>query len=161
MNTSLKVALIFLTIPSIAIAGVAEKKARRAAGELAAAEIETLKSNCGNAEFSVNYDWNEFDALFAAEKAKIEERGDRNEWIIEKVSDRTALVIKALYKICEADADYKEEIAKLTSIDVGLKTSYEDYKSEFALDGTTIRVKTGHVMNRSWSDFEDKLKELF
>jgi len=145
----------------IAEAGVAEKKARRAAEEKVAAEVVALKSNCGNADLQVQFDWDALDTMMEAEKAKIEKRSDKNQWVIEKLAKRTANVIKSLSQICANDADYKEEIAKLTTLQITPKASYEDFKSVFTLSDTSITVETGHVMDRSAGDFEARLLALF
>lgn len=152
---------IAIVASGLAHAGVAEKKARRAAEENAAAEVALLKSSCGNPDMLVQFDWDAFDILLDTEKAKIEKRGDKNEWVIDKAAERTVNVIKALSGICSNDADYKEEIAKVTALNITPKASFEDYESVFTLNDAAITVETGHVMNRSPEDFEDRLLALF
>lgn len=66
-----------------------------------------------------------------------------------------------MMKICQDDADYKEEIAAVSSIMIKPKAELKDYNSEFNLDDTTINITFGHMMTRRASDFVNLVTEMF
>jgi hypothetical protein len=91
----------------------------------------------------------------------ISKNSDKPEWVLSHGGERAANSLKALAKICADDADYKEEIATLTAVKFLPKEKYDDYKSEFSLNDTTLMVASGHRMSRSASDFIRKIKGIY
>jgi len=158
-----KITFVFLAslLASSVSAGVAEKKARQAAEEGIASAQASMKSACGNANVEVVIAWDQVDAMITKNSALIAEKNSKSEWIYAEVGDRTKATLEALGKICAEDADYKEEIAKLTKVSVTPKEKYDDVDSVFALDGTTLNVQNGFYMSRSASDFVGPLKALY
>jgi len=155
------IATILLVATTQASAGVAEKKARKAADKDTMAEVALMQASCGNAAMTITYDWGAYDTFLNRHAGAIEAKGTTGPFVIQKTALRTINVVKALTTICDNDPDYKEEIAKLTGITVSPKSDFEDFKSEFSLSGGVITALTGHQMHRAPSDFEARLKELF
>jgi hypothetical protein len=153
-------ALVLSVFSVSAFAGVAEKKATRAANEAIAAAAAETKTACGNASLEVNVAWAEFDAMAESNAALLEKKNQKMIWVIGQAGERTAGTLKALTKIC-ADEDYKEEIGKLTTVTVSAKPAFDDYKSDYSLEGTNLKVATGYYMSRSASDFVERLKALY
>lgn len=155
-------ALICLTtFAASAQAGVKEKKALRAANENIAAAATQMQTACGNAQLEVKVDWNAVDAMAEQNSEIIKSKGVRLEWVYTQLGDRTVSTMEALGKICADDADYKDAIAEISSIQVQPKAKYDDYKSAFTLQGTTLSIDNGWYMTRSASDFRTRLLNLF
>lgn len=142
-------------------AGVKEKKAQRSADEKISAAAESMKSACGNAQLAVNVDWSAVDAAAEQNADIIKEKDMRLDWVYIQLGDRTASTMEALSKICSDDADYKAAIAEISNIEVQPKPKFDDYKSAFSLDGSTLNVENGWYMTRNASDFRARLINLF
>lgn len=158
-----KILSVFLcaAVATSAHAGVKEKKAMRAGDEAIAAATEAMKSACGNTALEVSIDWDAYNAMVESNTDLIAKGSDKAEWVLGHGGERAANSLKALAKICADDADYKEEIATLTAVKFTPKAKYDDYQSEFKLDGTTLMVESGHRMSRSASDFVRKIMEIY
>lgn len=155
-------ALICLTtLAANAHAGVKEKKALRAANENITAAAANMKTACENTQLDVSVDWEAVDAMAQQNADTIKDKGMRLEWIYTQLGDRTVSTMEALGKICNDDADYKEAIAEISSIQVHPKPQYDDYKSAFSLEDTTLTIENGWYMTRSASDFRSRLLDLF
>ena len=133
----------------------------RAADTKVAEQLANTKQACGNTHLNVTIDWEQFNKMVADNKKVLEEKRYQKQWVLSHAGERTTSVLEALGQICNDDADYKEEIAKLTSIKVQPLPKLTDYRSSFKLDGTSIQVASGHYMTRSASDYTRPLKELF
>ncbi|MBR9830219.1 MAG: hypothetical protein GYB41_16550 [Oceanospirillales bacterium] len=160
----MKKALTIFCLASVALnanAGVQEKKALRAAEQNIATAITDLKSACGNPQLEASIAWDAVDEMATKNADIIQEKGIRPAWIYTQLSDRTVATAEALSTICKDDADYKEAIAEMTHIVVEPKEKYDDYKSEFSLDGTTLTITNGWYMTRSASDFRTRLLDLY
>ena len=153
--------LIAATIAASAQAGVAEKKAKRAADEAIAQAVVETKTACGNAELNVSVSWDQVETMAANNAEQMKSKNYESKWLYASIGERTVATLESLAKICKSDADYKEEIANINSLVVIAKDDFSDYKSSYTLDGTTITAETGHYMSRSASDFTDRLKGLF
>ncbi|GAA0685187.1 hypothetical protein GCM10009104_08420 [Marinobacterium maritimum] len=155
-------ALICLaTFAANAHAGVKEKKALRAADEKVAAAATQMQTACGNGQLEVKIDWNAVDAMAEQNSEIIKSKGMRLEWVYTQLGDRTVSTMEALGKICADDTDYKGAIAEISIIQVQPKPKYDDYKSVFSLEGTTLSIDNGWYMTRSASDFRTRLLNLF
>lgn len=154
-------ALLLSLMATNAQASIAEKKAIRAADADVAAAAEKTQAACGNTELTVNHNWDQFRAMADNNAEIIADKDYKMEWIIGQSAERTVATLEALAKICNDDADYKEVIAELTTVEVTPKESFEDYQSAFTLEGTTLKAETGYYMSRSASDFVDRLKALY
>ena len=142
-------------------ASVAEKKATRAAEDAATQAAAATQQACGNAALAVNFNW-----AASAETAKNSEKfmADKKVEMVHLINDmgaRTTATLESLAGICEKDADYKEEIAKLTQVIVNPKADGGDFKSEFQLKDTSLEIASGFYMTRSASDFTARLKALY
>lgn len=161
MKPTLITAIVLATLSTGAVAGVKEKKAMRAADAKVAEQIVTTKQACGNTQLDVTIDWEKFNIMIAENETTLKEKRYQEQWVLSHAGDRTASVIEALGKICNSDADYKEELAKLTKVVVHPLPKFSDYRSSFKLDGTTIQVASGHYMTRNADDYTKPIKALF
>jgi len=140
---------------------MAEKKAIRAADENIAAQVEKFKAAAGSAELSVTVDWNAVGQMISENTDALASDSYENVWVLGHTGERTVAVLEAMSTISNDDADYKEELALITSIVVKPKAKFDDSKSEFSIDGTEITIESGHRMSRSASDFVEPVKALF
>jgi len=138
-----------------------EKKAIRAADENIAAQVEKFKADAGSAELTVTVDWNAVGQMISENTDALASDSYENVWVLGHTGERTVAVLEAMSTICNDDADYKEELANITSIVVKPKAKFDDSKSEFSIDGTEITIESGHRMTRSASDFVEPVKALF
>ncbi len=161
MKKQMLAGFVAATLMTTASAGVAEKKAQREADEAVTKATETMKTTCGNANLKTSIAWDQIDTVANknADKMKAKNHDLKQSYIA--VGKRTVSTLEALTKICKDDADYKAEIAKVAEVKVTVKEDFSDYKSAFALEGTSINVQTGHYMARSASDFMIRLKKIF
>jgi len=102
------VAAVLVAMAASAQAGVAEKKATVKAVEKIEKAIEKTKAQCGNAHISYTVNWVNVLAFEDMEYAR--------KRLISAAGGNAASVFKQLAGICKKDADYKEEIAKLTTV---------------------------------------------
>lgn len=142
-------------------ASVAEKKATRAAEDAAAQAAKATQQTCGNAALSVTFNWPALAETAKNSEAFMAEKKVEMVHMINDMGARTAAALESLAKICEKDADYKEEIAKLTQVNVKPKADGGDFKTEFQLKDTTLEIANGFYMTRSASDFTERLKGLY
>jgi hypothetical protein len=159
--TGLAVTLLSTVFSSTTFAAVKDKKAIRAVDAKIAEEVTNVKTACGNSSLNVTVNWDEYKTMISTNKETLKSEKYKSEWVIGHSGERTVAVLESISKICAADEDYKEELAKLTDIQVLPKASFEDTKSEFSLNGNTLTVKTGHKMTRSFSDFTTRIKDLY
>ncbi|MBA4501814.1 hypothetical protein [Marinobacterium marinum] len=160
----MKKALALICVATFAVnahAGVKEKKAQRAAEENIAAAIVDTKAACGNAQLDVKVAWDEVDAMAADNEAIIQQKGMTLPQIYDGLGKRTQATLESLTKICQDDADYKAAIAEMTNVEVKTKPKYDDYRSAFTLNGTTLVIENGWYMTRSASDFRSRLMDLY
>ncbi|MBB1279397.1 hypothetical protein [Pseudoalteromonas sp. SR41-1] len=161
MKQKILAGLIIAVCSSSAYASIKDKKAIRAADASIAEEVAKVKASCGNAKLDVNVDWDDFKKMAAANEAKLADDRYQSQWIMSHAGQRTVAVLEAVSEICKDDADYKEELALLTKVTVSAKQDFKDSKSEFSLDDTVLKVKSGHKMTRRASDFTKSIKELY
>lgn len=153
---------IILTLCSTAsYASIKDKKAIRAADTSILEEVTKVKAACGNSSLDVKVDWEGYKKMIAANKDKLAKKNYQSQWVMTHSGQRTVATLEALSTICKDDVDYKEEIAKLTKINITAKDDFADYASEFSLSDNVLTVNTGHYMSRNASDFTRKIKALY
>lgn len=160
-KTMLVIATTSLLLSTSVMAGVAEKKAIRAANANIVAQAAKTQSECGNAALEVSVDWDKVDAVIEGNKEALKSDNYKGVWVIGHTGERTVAALEAMSTICKDDADYKEEIVNLIKISVKPKAKFDDSKSEFSIDGTEVTIESGHRMTRSASDFIEPVKALF
>lgn len=153
--------LVITLLSTTSYAAIKDKKAMKAADAAITAEIVNVKAACGNPTLEVQVKWDEYETMISANEAAIVSERYRSEWVISHSGVRTVTTLEALSKICKDDADYKEEIAQLTQIQVVPKEALKDTNNDFSLNDTILIVKTGHLNQRSVSDFSKKIKALY
>lgn len=163
MKAKIIAGILTAVIATSVSAGIKEKKMMRSVDENITAEIAKTKAACGNAELNVNVSWDKFTAMITANAEKIKKNRDKPVWVLSQAGKRTVSTLEALAQICNKDADYKEEMAKITTIIVEPKEDFLDYYSAYSLnaDSTELTALSGHRMTRSASDFKKRLKELY
>lgn len=155
------IATTTLLMATTATAAVIDKKAIRAADANIAEQVVIMKSDCGNAALEVNVVWDDVKGMIKENKEALKSDNYKGVWVLSHTGERTVAALEAMSKICKDDADYKEELAKITNITVKPKAKFDDSKSAFSFDETTITIESGHRMTRSASDFVTPIKNLF
>tara|TARA_B100001059_G_C17801183_1_gene566290 strand:- start:276 stop:761 length:486 start_codon:yes stop_codon:yes gene_type:complete len=161
MKQQILAGLIITLFSTASYASIKDKKAMRAVDENIATEAAKVKTSCGNPALDVKVNWDEFKTMITKNTEKLANDRYKSQWVISHAGQRTVSVLEAVAGICKDDADYKEELAKLSKILVTPKADFTDSASEFTLDSNVLSVKSGHKMNRSASDFMKKIKALY
>lgn len=161
MKQKILAGLMIAVFSTSAYASIKDKKAMRAADTNIAEETAKVKASCGNPKLDVNVNWDNYKKMLAANESKLADDRYKSEWVITHSGQRTVAVLEALAQICKDDADYKEELALLTKIEVSAKQDFKDSNSDFTLKDTVLKVESGHKMTRSASDFVKKIKALY
>ncbi len=161
MKKQILFTLIAATMASGVNAGVAETKAMRSADTAIAESVTKTKAACGNAALEVNVAWDQVEAVTEKNAELITKKNSKPAYVISEIGGRTAAALEALQKICTEDADYKDAISKMSKVEVTPKDSYDDYVTEFALEGDTLKITNGFYMTRTASDFMKRIKELY
>ncbi|MBB1332029.1 hypothetical protein H5154_05400 [Pseudoalteromonas sp. SR44-5] len=161
MKHKILAGIIITLFSTASYASIKDKKAIRAADASISAEVDKVKAACGNASLDVKVDWEDYKKMIAANKDKLAKDNYQSQWVIAHSGQRTVATLEALSAICKDDVDYKEEIAKLTKINVTAKDDFSDSASEFSLADNALTVETGHKMSRNASDFAKKIKALY
>lgn len=161
MKKKLLVGIIATVLATSSYAGVKDKKAMRGADESVAEQVEKVVASCGNSELAVTFEWDAYKAMIKSNKDLLKSERYKKEWVISHAGERTVATLEAMSKICNDDADYKEEIANLTKIVIKPMANLKDYRGKFELDETTLTINFGHMMTRSPGDFVSPIKELF
>lgn len=161
MRSKIITALILSVTVTSAFAGVKEKKVMRAADIAVSAQLEKTKVSCANENLTVDMGWEGFVEMTNINKEALKKKRYLADSLMHDVGARTTSVLEAIESICIADADYKEEIASLTTIKVTPKAKVDEYRSSFALADNVITVTTGYYMTRAADDYISPIKELF
>lgn len=161
MKHKILAGIIITLFSTASYASIKDKKAIRAADTSISAEVDKVKSACGNASLDVKVDWDDYKKMITANKDKLAKDNYQSQWVIAHSGQRTVTTLEALSAICKDDVDYKEEIAKLTKINVTAKDDFSDSASDFSLSDNVLTVDTGHKMSRNASDFSKKIKALY
>lgn len=147
-----------------AFAGVADKKAKRAADEAVTKSTASTVKACGNKEFKVNIVWADYDKFVADAKnlKEITDNRGKTADVYNMAGRRAKAVLEALTKIC-ADKDYKEEVAKLKVLKITPQAGFKSGKTAFtkSKDNAELSVAAGHYYSRSASDFMGTIKKLY
>ena len=160
-KTMLVIATTSILLSTNAVAGVAEKKAFRAADANIAKQVIKTISKCGNVTLDVSVNWTDVTAMIKANKEALQADKYAGKWVISQTGDRTVSALEAMAKICEEDEDYKEEIANVAAIIVNPKAKYSDTRNTFSINDTSITIESGHRMTRNLFDFIKPIKALF
>jgi hypothetical protein len=155
------IATTSLLMATTAMAAVVDKKAIRTADANIAEQVAIMKSDCGNTSIEVNVVWDDVKGMIKTNKDALKSDNYKGAWVLSHTGERTVSVLEAMSKICKDDADYKEELAKVTNIVVKPKAKFSDSKNAFSFDETTINIESGHRMTRSAADFIQSIKSLF
>ncbi len=146
----LLVLLALLSVTISANAGIKEKKIIKAALANAEAGVEKVKKACGNKNLTVTIEWSNWDSL---EKDKLKcMEASKNAVIPE--------IFTFIEKVCLADADYKEELAKLTKLNISGKKDKDEMYAAFELKETTMNVQVNLDGYGSWKN-EELLKQVW
>ncbi|MGO3345657.1 MAG: hypothetical protein ACTIM4_11010 [Marinomonas sp.] len=153
--------LVISLLSTTAYASVKDKKAMKAADAHITTEIVKVKAACGNPSLDVKVNWDAYEKMISANTDKLAKDNYKSEWVLSHSGQRTVATLEAMAKICKSDADYKEELAKVSKIEVAPKADFKDSKNVFSLKGSTMTVEAGHKMTRKADDFVKPIKALF
>lgn len=147
---SVALALLLLQ-PLMATAGIKDKKIKFEAEASIQSGIERVKAACGNQQLTASMDWANWDKLSESDKLKFMEASKNG--VIPEIFD-------FIEKTCKGDDLYKEEIGKLTEINLAGKDAVDEMYAAFALDGTVLGVKVNLDGYGSWKN-EELLKAVW
>lgn len=136
-----------------AVAGIADKKTMRESENTITTSAEAVKQACGNPKLAAKIDWSNWEKYDYAKLGK-----DKAE-ILGYAGGLAKSVMDAMTELCK-DADYKAEIAKLTSLSFSGKDDPTEYYVAFALSGTTLNIKLNGDGVDSWKN-ADLLKAVW
>jgi hypothetical protein len=142
---------ILLFQPLSASAGVKDKKIKNEADSTIQAGVDKVKTACGNQQLSAKIDWANWDKLPKSDKTTLMESSKNG--VIPEIFD-------FIEKTCKGDKLYKEEIEKLTEINISGKEDKDEMYAAFVLDGTVLDVKVNLDGYGSWKN-EELLKEVW
>lgn len=142
---------VLLLQPLVVSAGIKDKKIKIEADATIQAGIEKVKAACGNQQLSASIDWANWDKLSKSDKISFMEASKNG--VIPEIFD-------FIEKTCNGDELYKEEIGKLTAINLAGKEAKDEMYAAFALDGTVLEVKVNLDGYGSWKN-EELLKKVW
>ncbi|VAW66604.1 hypothetical protein MNBD_GAMMA08-2936 [hydrothermal vent metagenome] len=136
-------------------AGIKDKKAMKTATETMNAAITAAKTSCGSAKLEGKIDWSNWDT-YKYEKMSL---GRSKDQVLSNAGTLLKDAIGAMAELCK-DADFKEEVSKVTSIVVSGKKDQEAMYIDFKLDGTTLNMALNADTIGSWKN-KDLLKKIW
>lgn len=151
MKFVLTVLAIFLLQPLVVSAGVKDKKIKNEADSTIQSGVERVKAACGNKQLTAKIDWTNWEKLPKSDKLNAMESSKNG--VIPEIFD-------FIEKTCKEDKLYKEEIEKLTDIDLAGKDDKDEMYVAFVLNGTALEVKVNLDGYGSWKN-EQLLKEVW
>lgn len=149
----LPVALMALSFS--AQAGIKDKKAMKTATATMTAAMEKAKTSCGNAKLEGKIDWSNWDT-YKYEDMSMNRSKDA---VLTNVGTLLEEIIGEIATLCK-DADFKEELAKITTIAVSGKKDQTSMYIDFKLDGTTLNMALNADTIGSWKN-KDLLKKVW
>ena len=136
-------------------AGIKDKKAKKAVTTSTNTAIAKVKSACGNASLEAKIDWANWETYdftkLSGNKAKHQVMNSAGVLITD--------VLGEVATLCK-DADYKEELAKITKIAISGKKDQASMYVDFKLDKTTLNMSLNADGFASWKN-KDLLKKVW
>lgn len=160
----IRLTVLALFITGISYAGVKEKKAKRKFYEVTKVSVEKVKKLCGNKNIEIKLEDKSYTDFYKNNKTEIENDKGTEAFLYTYAQRNAEAMLEALAEICKNDADYKDEIAKLTVIKVFPNSKYKSNESVFSLEveGTKLVSKlSANPTSRSASDYIKKLKKVW
>ncbi|VAW58563.1 hypothetical protein MNBD_GAMMA11-2514 [hydrothermal vent metagenome] len=136
-------------------AGIKDKKAKKVATTTMDAALAKAKTSCGNAKLEGKIDWSSWGS-YKYEKMS---GGRAKDVVIHDAGTLLEGVISEMADLCK-DADYKEELAKITTIAVSGKKDQSSMYVGFKLDGATLKMDLNADAIGSWKN-KDLLKKIW
>lgn len=140
-------ALLAVLICTPVFAGIKDKKAMKASEDTIATAAETVKSACGNAKLDAKIDWSNW------EKYDYKALGKEKDEILSYTGELAKSVLESMVELCK-DADYKSEIAKITTLNFSGKDDPKEYYVAFSLAGNALNIKLNGDGVGSWKNAE-------
>jgi len=144
-----------MTVSFSAQAGIKDKKAMKTATEVMNSAIAKVKTSCGSSKLEGKIDWSNWDT-YDYKKMSI---GRGKDAVLTNAGTLLNGVIGEMATLCK-DADFKEEIAKVTSIAVSGNKDQSYRYADFKLDGTTLNMVLNADTVGSWKN-KDSLKKVW
>lgn len=151
--TKILLGVLILSLSSYAFAGIKDKKAIRDSETKITTAAASVKTACGNAKLDTKVDWAQWD------KYDYEALGRKKDVILRFAGGVTEKVLSLMVSLCE-DADYKAEVAKITSLKISGKADQSESHAAFTLNGSTLDIKL-NADGSFWLKNEDLLKAVW
>ncbi len=136
-------------------AGIKDKKAMKTATTMMESAITKVKTSCGNAKLEGKIDWSNWDT-YKYEDMSLNRSKDA---VLTNAGTLLEDVIGEMATLCK-DADFKAELAKITTINVSGKKDQKSMYIGFKLDGTTLNMDLNADTIGSWKN-KDLLKKVW
>jgi hypothetical protein len=150
----LSVMFAVVAVSGIAFANVAEDKARKQAETQLNADAQKVKASCGNAELTIQVDWDAYDKLTVPSPKNHRTKED----LLSRAYGSGGIGLQALLELCK-DADYKKAVSKFKK--VVIHPTGQPYEVTFKLDGSTIdEVFSPDIYDGDTFKARDSLKKL-
>ncbi len=151
--TKIVLGALIISLSSYTFAGIKDKKAMKGSEAKVTTAAAAAKTACGNAKLDAKFDWANWS------KYDYKKLGKDKSDIIRFAGGLAESVIGEMANLCK-DADYKEELAKITSIKLSGKDDQTKMYAAFKLDGTTLNIKLNADGVSSWKN-ADLLKAVW
>jgi len=138
------VALVLVTLSINSFAGIKDKKAMRASEGAVTAAIAGVMNACGNAALEAKIDWSAWDSY------DYDKLGGDKVKILGYIASLATSVTDEMATLCK-DADYKAEIAKLTTLNFSGNKDQSYHYVDIAVEKEkTLNVKLNADGVSSW-----------
>jgi ribosomal protein L32 len=151
--TKILLGTIIISMSVTAFAGIKDKKAMKTSEATLTTATADVKKACGNAKLDAKVDWASWG------KYDYKKMGKKKDVVVGYAGSLIKSVLEEMNKLCK-DADYKAELAKITSLKISGKTDQGDMYVAFKLDGTTLSMMLNADGYSSWKN-ADLLKAVW
>jgi len=135
--------MISLALSSYSYASIKDKKAMRESEKNISTAIENVKAACGNATLEASVDWSNWSTY------DYKEMRSKKSDVIRFTGGLAESVLTEMVNLCK-DADYKEELAKITNLNFAGKEDQESRYVEFKLNENILEVYLNADGVTSW-----------
>lgn len=140
-------ALLMFSLSAYSYAGIKDKKAQKESELTMNTAASEVKSACGNAKLDVDIDWTNWDQY---DYSKMSGKA-KKATVISYTGNLVKSVLDEMVELCK-DADYKAELAKISSFKISGKKDQKDRYVAFSLSDTTLNITLNADGITSWKN---------
>ncbi len=151
--TKILLGTLIIALSSYAFAGIKDKKAIKGSEAKITTAAASVKTACGNSKLDTKVDWTQWD------KYDYKKMSRKKHEILRFTGGLTESVLSSMADLCK-DADYKAEVAKITSLKISGKVDQTKPYVAFNLNGNTLDITLNADGVSSWKN-ADLLKAVW